>query len=229
MANMLGDPDFPKYTLEKYKQSMTFTYQMLYQRASRLQLSYSADRWLSISALEARLLGAFRTRGGYGVFEVELGRSLLWRRSNKTEKLIPVALPPHQLPIPSWSCLAYMGEIGYLDLPRRGISWSTNIKLCYPDIGEEYQQAALPTALTADSWHYDGEKITVVHYDVPSYSERPGQICVVVGVNTETKPRAYYLLLIAMLDGETWQRVGVALAEGDDLFSSNPTRQVLIL
>lgn len=71
-ADVLGSPDLPKSALDK-KISPIRIYESLYQRYSRLHVSRDTDRPLAIAALEARLLHAFNTAGGYGVFELISG------------------------------------------------------------------------------------------------------------------------------------------------------------
>jgi hypothetical protein len=223
IAKMLGSPDFPKSALEEYRMSEISLFQEIYQRSSRLKFTQASDRWPAIAALEARLLSAFKTRGGFGIFENFLGLSLLWRRAN-VDRLFRTSFRLHHN-VPSWSCMAYTGEISYLDLSYDQVDWDTNIKLHFGAhmwdymFGNDY-----PTVLIATAWKFDVEKIIPeARYDVPEDAERKDQRCVVVGVSKRTKgnemtPQAYYLLLVAPIswDGE-WERLGVALAEREDL------------
>ena len=81
-------------------------FQDLYERYSRLTLSFPSDRPIAIKGLESRLIDTFGTTGGYGVFDKYLHRCLLWQRAGKALKHIE-AFRGGNL-VRSWSWMAYM-------------------------------------------------------------------------------------------------------------------------
>ncbi|KAK5631516.1 hypothetical protein RRF57_007230 [Xylaria bambusicola] len=125
-AALLGDPKFPKVATDSTKGGRIRLYELLYKQYSRLQFTKIYDRPLAIAGLEQRLIRAFDTQGGYGVFTRYFGRGLLWQRDLT---LAPQLMKPIQFPksqkyqVPSWSWMAYEGAISFMDLPFREIDW----------------------------------------------------------------------------------------------------------
>lgn len=123
---MLGDPKFPKVATNSSKGGRIRLYELLYKQYSRLQFTRVYDRPLAIAGLEQRLIRAFDTQGGYGVFTRYFGRGLLWQRD---AVMMPQAMKPIQFPrsqkyqVPSWSWMAYEGAINFMDLPFGEIDW----------------------------------------------------------------------------------------------------------
>jgi hypothetical protein len=99
----------------------------LYKQYSRLEFTKAYDRPIAIAGLEQRLVRAFKTNGGYGVFEGSFfGRSLLWQRDINVEPdgLKEIAFPlKQQYFVPTWSWMAYQGAITFMDLPFDGVQW----------------------------------------------------------------------------------------------------------
>ena len=106
-------------------------FQDLYKMYSRLELTNYSDRPIAIKGLEMRLLRAFGTKGGYGIFDdgesPEGGlfhRSLLWRRGKDEARLEPINFPiGWGMRLPSWSWMAYKGGIDYMDPPFGAVDW----------------------------------------------------------------------------------------------------------
>jgi hypothetical protein len=71
--------------------------------------------------LEQRLIRAFNTDGGSGIFEKFLGRSLLWQRDPKIKAMNRITFTNDE--IPSWSWMAYGGSITFMDLPFDEVEW----------------------------------------------------------------------------------------------------------
>ncbi|KAI0539607.1 HET-domain-containing protein [Xylaria digitata] len=123
---LLGDPKFHKVATNSSKGRQIRLYELLYKQYSTLQFTRSYDRPLAIAGLEQRLIRAFNTEGGYGVFARYFRRGILWQRD---VDLAPQAMKPIQFPksqkykIPSWSWMAYEGAITFMDLPFREIEW----------------------------------------------------------------------------------------------------------
>ncbi|GAW14723.1 hypothetical protein ANO14919_041260 [Xylariales sp. No.14919] len=103
----------------------------LFQQYSSLLFTNPTDRPIAVSGIQRRLLEAFGTRGGYGVFDEDvktgqlglLRRSLLWHRAVDREgnsRLSRIEFSAAERPdsaapvVPSWSWMAYTGEISFL-------------------------------------------------------------------------------------------------------------------
>lgn len=126
MAAFLGDADFPKSALGYFKGGRIVLFQRLYEMYSRLAFTKEQDRSVAISGLEKRLVRDFKTRGGYGVFDVYLARGLLWQRP-EGGTLTRICYPT-DLHVPSWSWMAYNGPIGYMTIPFSGADWTDDFK-----------------------------------------------------------------------------------------------------
>ncbi|KAF3805938.1 Cyclin-dependent kinase 8 [Colletotrichum gloeosporioides] len=124
-AAFLGDSDFPNSALAYFKGARIRLFQNLYQIYSTLGFSHMSDRPMAIRGLEERLLKTFNTKGGFGVFERYLHRSLLWQRQEGST-LIPITgvMNTH---IPSWSWMSHSGPISFLNAPFDRVDWNENI------------------------------------------------------------------------------------------------------
>jgi hypothetical protein len=107
----------------------------LFVRYSRLELTERSDRPVAISGLEYRLEDLHRTRSLYGIVRRYLGESLLWQRSQDKwmeplfdfrDKVSFWCIKGQR--VPSWSWMAYTGEIGYISIPTDGLRWKTDTK-----------------------------------------------------------------------------------------------------
>jgi hypothetical protein len=102
-------------------------FESLYKQYSRLKFSKIYDRPIAIAGLEQRLVRAFKTNGGYGIFEGNFfGRSLLWERDVSVEKdgMRKIVFPlKQQYRVPTWSWMAYEGAITFMDLLFDGVQW----------------------------------------------------------------------------------------------------------
>ncbi|KAI0107834.1 heterokaryon incompatibility protein-domain-containing protein [Nemania sp. FL0031] len=240
-AAFLGDPKFPRVATESSKGSRISLYQLLYKQYSRLEFTKIHDRPLAIAGIEQRLIRAFETQGGYGVFNRYFGRSLLWQR----DKTLPLqVMKPIQFPqsqpyqIPSWSWMAYEGAIDFMYLPFGEVDWEKK-EICSP--------WNPPTTLLASSsrlnitsnasWHTadtNGRNdltaiardfsVAADPYVIYDRNERPKDHivkCVVVGrskVKTGVN-RTHYVLVVAQQTDASlnagYKRIGVAKLPGN--------------
>src|SRR5215469_7798924 len=95
-AAFLGDPNFPNIATNSTNGGRIRLYESLYKQYSRLQFSRDYDRPIAIAGLEQRLIRAFDTQGGYGVFERYFGRSLLWQRDSDVARMEKIDFPGEQ-------------------------------------------------------------------------------------------------------------------------------------
>ncbi|KAF3761990.1 HET-domain-containing protein [Cryphonectria parasitica EP155] len=127
LSSFIGDPNFPMVALKSTRGARIRLFQNLYRQYSRLDFTRDYDRPLAIAGLEKRLIQAFNTSGGFGIFDDGRGllrRSLLWYRSSIDTPLKLIQFPNDwKLKVPSWSWMAYQGGIEYLELPFQGVDW----------------------------------------------------------------------------------------------------------
>ncbi|KAF4467040.1 serine threonine kinase [Fusarium albosuccineum] len=125
-AAFLGDPNFPEVATVSSRGARIRLYESLYQQYSRLSFTKVCDRPIAIAGLEQRLVSAFKTQGGYGVFEGRFfGRSLLWERDETvTPEMKKIDFPKCQkYLVPTWSWMAYEGAITFMDVPFSEVDW----------------------------------------------------------------------------------------------------------
>ncbi|EHL01791.1 hypothetical protein M7I_2143 [Glarea lozoyensis 74030] len=149
----------PRLQIQAYKEGMTLQlHQNLYERYSTLALSFPTDRPRAIAGLERRLMKALHSKGGYGVFQSStrnqdfFHRGLLWQRAGKELK----RLDGIEGSVPTWSWMAYEGEIRYMNVPFLDIEKNRDIGSPFEDLEEGVVHSDLvdrgPAELRARVW-----------------------------------------------------------------------------
>ncbi|KAI0976973.1 heterokaryon incompatibility protein-domain-containing protein [Xylaria arbuscula] len=235
-AALLGDPRFPKVATESSKGGRIRLYEHLYGQYSRLQFTRIYDRPLAIAGLEQRLIRAFDTQGGYGVFTRYFGRGLLWQRDTAlSQAMKPIHFPKSQkYNVPSWSWMAYEGAITFMELPFGEIDWEeTELRSPWSTHDLVLDSLSSLRNISNATWHTTKTKeridLTVIVRDFSSSAdahiiydggEWPKDRvvkCVVVGkrkMKVEANSRQiYYVLVVAQNKNaghDTWyERIGV--------------------
>ena len=197
---------------------------------SYLRLAIVQDRPLAIARLERRLLRAFGTSGGFGMFS-DVPNSgmfhwgLLWRRGKDQDWMAAIDFPAHRR-VPSWSWMAYSGGIGYGIAPLSAIDWEVE-EIRSPwsgrrshdlQIGLTYSEAAL-TAVVRDfnAANRRQDEVNLIYDTEPTTYDNRTQ-CVIIARSKEEKTdddRTFYVLLVVTtgraLDGGEmeYKRVGI--------------------
>ena len=199
--------------------------QNLFKTYSSLAFTNASDRPVAVGGIQNCLLKAFDTQGGYGIFGQDdedsnrksrlgqrglLRRSLLWYRPPNKEPLTPIRFPPDQ-EVPSWSWMAYVGEIDFLR-PGFGIAEWLELQSPWPGSRTRAKSALLlpgggpvtHTALlkgkirdivsraeTGSSGH--------LFYDIPELANELKLQCLVLGVEKGTQgigERRHYFIIV---------------------------------
>ncbi|KAK5630875.1 hypothetical protein RRF57_006590 [Xylaria bambusicola] len=211
-------------------------FQDLYERYSRLALSYPSDRPIAIRGLESRLISTFGTSGGVGVFDIYLHRSLLWERASDALKSITGSSHVH---VPSWSWMAYDGPISYLTIPFGEVTWSEDITSPFSEDGSRNADlsgnlsnniiATSPLELEAPVWNLldaeNGERMM----DNPGRTlDHPIQ-CVILGKSKMPpmdESQVHWVLLVhqkRVADNVAlYERVGVAVLKKHHIAFDKP-------
>ncbi|KAF5560460.1 CAMK CAMK1 kinase [Fusarium napiforme] len=236
-ASFLGDPNFPKLAMRSTRGAKIRFYESLYRQYSNLDFTKIHDRPIAIAGLEQRLVNAFKTEGGYGVFNgAFFGRSLLWTRdTQRSDGLQLIDFPRDQkFRVPTWSWTAYKGPITYFDIPFDHVRWTYNtaegrIQSPWTSMESDCTSFSLHTGeldgridLTAQAREMldpeSAEAQEKVIYDEGKMSPGVRKLCVIVG---HEKPKdeectiqdvGYYALLIAPSadsSNGSYRRVGV--------------------
>ncbi|KAI1281190.1 heterokaryon incompatibility protein-domain-containing protein [Xylaria sp. FL0933] len=225
-ASFLGDPNFPRSVDQFAKGLRIEIFQNLYEKYSRLALSYPSDRPLAIRGLESRLIDTFGTTGGVGIFDIYLHRSLLWQRADNILKRITSIRDAR---VPSWSWMAYDGPICYLTVPFGGVTWSEDITSPFSkdSIGRYSASEGLkgrksiatsPLELQAPVWNLlDAESGQRIMDDPYRVFDQPVQ-CVVLGKSKTSsldESQVHWVLLVHPIkvadNVASYERVGVGI------------------
>ncbi|KAK0669118.1 heterokaryon incompatibility protein-domain-containing protein [Cercophora samala] len=235
-ASFLGDPNFPQVAIQSTRGDKIRLYESLYQMYSRLQFTKIWDRPIAIAGLEQRLVAAFNTHGGYGVFDSPFfGRSLLWQRDESAgTSMTRIHFPREQrYNVPSWSWMAYEGAISFMDLPFDGIDWLYSAEGLVPPWGSTtYTTTASSHTGNTDEHTFLRARVrdftdlmtgsTGIIYDAGSQyflQEKKRAKCVVVGKQKSksgTTNVHHYVIVVVPKDGKDgYERVGVAALPGN--------------
>ncbi|KAF4493514.1 serine threonine kinase [Fusarium agapanthi] len=236
-ASFLGDPNFPKLAMRSTRGAKIRFYESLYRQYSNLDFTKIHDRPIAIAGLEQRLVSAFKTEGGYGVFNgAFFGRSLLWTRdTQRSDGLKLIDFPRDQkFRVPTWSWTAYKGPITYFDIPFDHVRWTHNtaegrIQLPWTTMESDSTSFSLHTGelngridLTAQAREVLDLELAEtqgkVIYDEGKSPPGVRKLCVIVGrekskdEGCRMQDLEYYALLIAPFDDPSdgfCRRIGV--------------------
>lgn len=154
-ASLLGDPAFPKILSHASRGEMMLRCMDLYSTYSRLITSYPADRAVAIDGLQNRLLRTMNDRGGYGILQRSLCRSLLWCRGSDTPTLKWIDSHNGLVSrVPSWSWMAYTGGIDYLQAPFAEYDWE-EIQSPWSDRNDAISAPESHPTLVANVYRFD--------------------------------------------------------------------------
>ncbi|KAK1676344.1 hypothetical protein BDP55DRAFT_550998 [Colletotrichum godetiae] len=226
-AAFLGDSNFP-HSVESFKQGRQLQhYHDLYERYSSLSLTYSTDKPRAIAGLEKRLMTALKSTGGYGIFQSNLHRDLLWQRRNTGTSLRRIIFQPGER-VPSWSWMAFEGEISYMNVPFGDISRATDISSPFGSRtnrdSEEAGVLSKRTYFQAPVHTLIGDNLARLILDDPERILPRPLMCVIIGTSRQniSNPPRYFALMVSPVKAseaeKRYERVGVAyLLEGEVL------------
>ncbi|KAK2468232.1 hypothetical protein H9L39_19878 [Fusarium oxysporum f. sp. albedinis] len=232
-SSFRSDPEFPRSITERGEEARVKLFQSLFAEYSNFGLTKETDRPVAIDSLARELAKAFGTNVRYGIFEYYLHRSLVWRRSQN----IPMArIPcPAGQALPSWSWMAYHGQIDYSEI--QDVAWDKSVQFVEGKAGNEASNAASnqeangyvlearvkrfqdceikPEGLEHVIRNEHGDEVVHLWFD----QEREGSIeirCAIMGREKRAKggKRKYYVLVVTE-DPESglWARVGMGSIE----------------
>lgn len=257
MVGFLGDPKFPDKAMNSKRGLKIVYFQHLYKQYSQLNFTRMDDRPFGIEGLENRLRAAYKTKGGYGIFDDGRGnglfhRSLLWQRVEASPgaptpwlSRIPFS-PERNIFVPSWSWMAYTGGIDYLAPQFDKTDWETR------DIQPPWSTAGagalspdgtkLMLAVTARSFTIEGsppptQSKLLYDADRQGCEDRQSVRCVVVARSKQSEAdaeRRHYVLFIQQVnrtssDGRPiFERVGAGFMPGKFITRDEPGIQGLV-
>ena len=218
----LGDSEFPESARTFYRGGRIRLYEEVYKQYSRLAFTFTVDRAIAISGLEKRLIRTFSTVGGYGIFAEYLNRSLLWQRSG-LDFMEPIHYPLSKT-VPSWSWMAYVGAITYVDIPLGKAQWfPRNITPPFRTGGDFPERELL--ALAKDlRLQPDEQGSNSVIFDTHDMHDSTELKCIVVArdrISDAQEVQRYYVLVITPKISEgterTYRRVGAGFVKENEI------------
>ncbi|KAF2204221.1 hypothetical protein GQ43DRAFT_453902 [Delitschia confertaspora ATCC 74209] len=225
-AGIIGDPRFPEVASASRGWRMV-GFQSLYKQYSRLDFTLAEDRPMGIAGLEHRLIKAFNTCGGYGIFDSPgyFQRSLLWKRGKDEETMRRIVFyRDRRIFPPTWSWMAYEGGIDYMDPPFDKVHWETK------NIASPWTSNVIISS--DNSWHtgddqkkaylvglacnFNSTSEANITLDIPNQSAGRELKCVILGRHKKSKQeedRLHYVLVIGRTTSSKviYERVGVGL------------------
>lgn len=207
-SQLLGDSNFPTYGLRLFQDERIRLVQYLFSFYSSLQRSNTRDRFLAISGLQDRIGRTFESPVSHGVLWRWPERMLLWRAAETGG----LELQDYSGRPPSWSWMAYEGQITFMEIPFYGVEWKGHI---HPPPDED-QDSRL--AVFASGLHlHGGELVDAAVLDTKrAESDTSSWMCVVLGekkTGAEGEDASCYVLLIRRIiygPLDQYERVGVA-------------------
>ncbi|KAK1834628.1 heterokaryon incompatibility protein-domain-containing protein [Podospora conica] len=249
-----SDPDFPRslQLLSTPRAARVSTIQSLFALYTRLDFTMPTDRAVGLAGLEARLASVLGTRCTFGIMEEYMHRCLLWRRARSAtvgtvQKSVDRIPYDEHTPVPSWSWMAYGGEIIFLKIDTDMVEWNTGLQLDIPEASGAAAESSSRPVLRAQvlpfvrgcelekegetSWFVFANKRMSGDSGWLMWDRKPSRKVdlakfqvVVVGrkkvgrvegliPGSRTKQR-YYVLVVAPVGGDVWERVGVGWVPG---------------
>ncbi|KAK0651145.1 hypothetical protein B0T16DRAFT_386632 [Cercophora newfieldiana] len=210
--------NFPEYAVLQSKGKKIKLLQSLYEKYSKMNLSFAKDRPIAIKGLETRLIQTVGGQGGYGVFQGSLHRYLLWQRGKQPLERIQEFSGG---PVPSWSWMAWKGGIEYMpDIPGGAVTWNPDVSWSSPPTrtGNDHENSK-SLYLSVRIRDFSSDSCDGITMDEGGAQIPPGAKCVVLGV-TKDQASCYVLVVTKFEDAgydessQIWERIGVGKVRG---------------
>jgi hypothetical protein len=232
------DPNFPERLLRSGNQRTIEFIQYLSTEYSKRGLTEETDRCAAISGLESRIAQAKKCETRFGIFQSFLHRSLLWQRSEErdTDRINYGA----QI-VPSWSWMAYNGNIKFMDITFGKVEWVRGLRFNKRDEHSGFDKE-WKSALVTDIGSFrrcnfkrrgtgcaildldradraDRAERGWIEYDMETHERLDAERCVVVGRGSrksDAGKRNYYILVVKPTGMENeYTRVGAGYILSD--------------
>lgn len=221
--------------LKQYKGMRIVFFEEIYEKYSRLEFTHAIDRSVGMAGIETRLAKLFGD-ARYGILNDPkdfsyLPRTLLWKRADSNDLLTKITYPNDRL-VPSWSWMAVMGPICFVDIPFNAVRWNSNFSAPFRQSDKEDNLSKRPPqVLEGTASNFVPQATDRIVYDcvedMPAYA---GLKCFILGTDSEAAgdmEKHYGLLILAVGKEGMYERVGVAIFErGKDweMESNTPVR-----
>ncbi|QYS92813.1 Protein kinase domain-containing protein [Trichoderma simmonsii] len=189
----------------------------------------ATDRPKAILGLQTRLARTFESNVSYGIYERYLERTLLWQAEEHSD-LSRISYKDGTF-IPSWSWMAYTGEIRYMEIPFEQVDWIKNPESPF---GFSAHGAQCDSRLhaKANKLINSPKLLDRVTLDSKDYSfDQNSWKCIVAGKSkaNEDSEVVHYVLLVRSVScaPQTYERVGVGALLADHI--SPATESIFVI
>ena len=201
-------------------------FEEIYGRYSQLDFTHSTDRSLGMAGIESRFAALFG-KARHGILDDPkdrsyLHRSLLWRRADVTRSMTKINYPPNKR-VFSWSWMAVMGPICFMDVPFCIVDWNTDLRSPFNECEDS---SGTPGALRGFARDYSKQTGDQIFFDRDNDATLHGRVqCMILGtqgISSGYLMTHYALLVVATLEGsDIHERVGVAMFERDQKWTDS--------
>ncbi|KAH8900662.1 HET-domain-containing protein [Thozetella sp. PMI_491] len=142
-STALSSSNFPQAGPQNAPEDGQAVFKQIFEHYSRLRITVKGDRPIAVWGLEDRLSAFYGTDSFYGIVKSFFPESLLWQRGSVwMEPLVNHkedihSLSRENLMVPSWSWMAYTGDIRYKPIRPESLSWRNDIFLACRQTGDE--------------------------------------------------------------------------------------------
>jgi len=220
-----SDPDFPRSINRRSRSAQIELFQSLFTDYSKYSITKKEDRPVAIESLAEALAKALKSKVSYGIFERFLHRSLLWQPAQN----VLTQIPYHGNAPPSWSWMAYHGQIKYLQIGFGDVEWDKSVRFVKVEASDaatspENDDRVLEVRvrrLRDCKTKPEGVILDKTDSEVGQlwFDTEPEVRCAIMGreIRARGENRKYYVLLVtecATLPGRgKFERVGMGLIE----------------
>jgi hypothetical protein len=224
-SSFQSDPDFPSSIVYRSIFAQTELVQSLFTDYSGFGITKEEDRPVAIESLAKVLAKVLDTKVSYGIFECFPHRNLLWQPAQNTLTQIPY----NGKAPPSWSWMAYHGQIKYLQLGSDNVEWDISVRFVDAlrfAIPSNYVLKARVRRLRDCKIKLEGVIFDEGDNEVGQlyFDTEPGNVllevrCAIMGreIGTEDGNRKYYVLFVTECatswGHEKFKRVGMGLIQ----------------
>jgi hypothetical protein len=201
---------------------------------SKFGITEKEDRPVAIESLATALANALDTKVSYGIFERFLHRSLLWQ-----PKSVLTQIPYRGEAPPSWSWMAYDGQIKYLQIKLQlkfeGVEWDTSVQFGIPsnNVLKARVRRLRDCKIKPGGVIFDevDNEVGQLYFDTQPGNVLPEVECAVIGreIGAKDGDRRYLVLFVTQCaTEEKFRRVGTGwIRKRFILFDNQDEAQIL--
>ncbi|TGO45211.1 hypothetical protein BCON_0412g00030 [Botryotinia convoluta] len=218
------DPMFPVRLKHSGLAAILSFLQSFLEDYSQRGITIPTDRAVALSGLVARIAEQLPCEVHHGIFDMFLHRTLLWRRSGQ-QKSKKIEYMPHNVPVPSWSWMAYEGRIEFPRDDFGALDLFTDLIFIEQTLTTtvwEFTDPAMKLKKEKDGTCYellDSNEVKKGWVDLDEEKELPAKRGVVVVAKHKTDQPGnsqYFVLIVRSKESnDEYERLGIGMIQTD--------------